>query len=60
LKKHQDKVIEASSKKDFGVIIVPSGSGKTIMGLKIVTLLSISFTPELTIIPYRCKTEKDA
>lgn len=36
LRKHQDKVIEASSKKDFGVIVAPPGSGKTIMGLKIV------------------------
>lgn len=36
LRKHQDKVIEASSKKDFGVIVAPPGSGKTIMGLKII------------------------
>lgn len=36
LRDHQDKVIEAVSKKDFGVIVAPSGSGKTIMGLKIV------------------------
>lgn len=36
LRKHQDKVIEAVSKKDFGVIVAPPGSGKTIMGLKII------------------------
>jgi superfamily II DNA or RNA helicase len=36
LKKHQDKVIEAVSKKDFGVIVAPPASGKTIMGLKII------------------------
>ena len=36
LRDHQDKVIEAVSKKDFGVIVAPPGSGKTIMGLKIV------------------------
>jgi superfamily II DNA or RNA helicase len=37
LRKHQDKAIEASAKKDFGVIVAPPGSGKTIIGLKIVT-----------------------
>ncbi|MCD9577508.1 DEAD/DEAH box helicase [Flavobacterium soyae] len=36
LRKHQDKVIEAVSKKDFGVIVAPPGSGKTIIGLKII------------------------
>lgn len=36
LRKHQDKVIEAVSKKDFGVIVAPPASGKTIMGLKII------------------------
>src|SRR5690606_40252575 len=36
LRSHQDKVIEAVSKKDFGVIVAPPGSGKTIMGLKII------------------------
>lgn len=36
LRNHQDKVIEAISKKDFGVIVAPPGSGKTIMGLKII------------------------
>ncbi|MDN3672087.1 DEAD/DEAH box helicase family protein [Flavobacterium branchiarum] len=36
LRDHQDKVIEAVSKKDFGVIVAPPGSGKTIMGLKII------------------------
>jgi superfamily II DNA or RNA helicase len=36
LRKHQDKVIEAVSKKDFGVIVAPPGSGKTLIGLKII------------------------
>ncbi|WP_163411232.1 DEAD/DEAH box helicase [Flavobacterium ajazii] len=36
LRNHQDKVIETSSKKDFGVIVAPPNSGKTIMGLKII------------------------
>lgn len=36
LRSHQYKVIEAVSKKDFGVIVAPPGSGKTIMGLKII------------------------
>lgn len=37
LRNHQNKVIGAISKKDFGVIVAPPGSGKTIMGLKIIT-----------------------
>ncbi|WP_054511091.1 DEAD/DEAH box helicase [Chryseobacterium sp. ERMR1:04] len=36
LRDHQDKVIDSISKKDFGVIVAPPGSGKTIMGLKII------------------------
>ncbi|WP_292008636.1 DEAD/DEAH box helicase [Chryseobacterium sp.] len=36
LRDHQDKVIDGISKKDFGVIVAPPGSGKTIMGLKII------------------------
>lgn len=36
LRNHQNKVIETISKKDFGVIVAPPGSGKTIMGLKII------------------------
>ncbi|WP_348799343.1 TOTE conflict system archaeo-eukaryotic primase domain-containing protein [Flavobacterium adhaerens] len=36
LRNHQTKVIEAVSKKDFGVIVAPPGSGKTIMGLKVI------------------------
>ena len=36
LRSHQEKVIEAVSKKDFGVIVAPPSSGKTIMGLKII------------------------
>lgn len=36
LRNHQQRVLEAVSKKDFGVIVAPPGSGKTIMGLKII------------------------
>lgn len=37
LRNHQVKVIETVSKKDFGVIVAPPGSGKTIIGLKIIS-----------------------
>ena len=36
LKNHQQKVVETVAKKDFGVIVAPPGSGKTIIGLKII------------------------
>lgn len=36
LRKHQLQVIEAVSKKDFGVIVAPPSSGKTVIGLKII------------------------
>ncbi len=36
LRKHQHIALEASSKKDFGVIVASPGSGKTIMALKII------------------------
>lgn len=36
LRNHQEKAVEIVSKKDFGVIVAPPGSGKTIMGLKII------------------------
>jgi len=36
LRSHQKKAIEAASKKEFGVITAPPGSGKTVIGLKIV------------------------
>lgn len=36
LRNHQLGVIEAVSKKDYGVIVAPPGSGKTIIGLKII------------------------
>jgi len=36
LRKHQDAAIEASTKKDIGVIVAPPGSGKTVVGLKII------------------------
>lgn len=36
LRSHQDKILETVLKKDFGVIVAPPGSGKTIMGLKII------------------------
>ena len=35
LKEHQQSVIEAITKKEIGVIVAPPGSGKTIVGLKI-------------------------
>lgn len=36
LRNHQNNVLEAVAKKDFGVIVAPPGSGKTIVGLKII------------------------
>ena len=36
LRKHQDAAIEASTKKDIGVIVAPPGSGKTVVGLKVI------------------------
>lgn len=36
LRKHQQQVVDTVSKKDFGVIVAPPGSGKTIIGLKII------------------------
>ncbi|MFY7938838.1 MAG: DEAD/DEAH box helicase, partial [Flavobacterium sp.] len=36
LQNHQLDVIETVSKKDFGVIVAPPGSGKTVIGLKII------------------------
>lgn len=37
LREHQQIVIDAIAKKDLGVIVAPPGSGKTIVGLKIIT-----------------------
>jgi superfamily II DNA or RNA helicase len=37
LRTHQNKAVESVSKKDFGVIVAPPGSGKTIIGLKIIS-----------------------
>jgi superfamily II DNA or RNA helicase len=37
LREHQQIAIEAVAKKDFGVIVAPPGSGKTIVGLKIIS-----------------------
>lgn len=37
LREHQQAVIESISKKDLGVIVAPSGSGKTIVALKIIS-----------------------
>jgi superfamily II DNA or RNA helicase len=37
LREHQQSAIEIVSKKDFGVIVAPPGSGKTIVGLKIIS-----------------------
>jgi superfamily II DNA or RNA helicase len=36
LRSHQLKTIEIVTKKDFGVIVSPPGSGKTVLGLKII------------------------
>ncbi len=36
LRSHQNLAIEASSRKDFGIISAPPGSGKTVMALKII------------------------
>jgi len=36
LRSHQRTAIEASERKEFGVITAPSGSGKTVIGLKII------------------------
>ncbi|MHB1147325.1 MAG: TOTE conflict system archaeo-eukaryotic primase domain-containing protein [Lutibacter sp.] len=36
LREHQKQVLETVAKKDFGVIVAPPGSGKTIIGLKII------------------------
>ncbi|MDT0645166.1 DEAD/DEAH box helicase [Zunongwangia sp. F260] len=36
LRTHQHLAIEAASKKDFGIISAPPGSGKTVMALKII------------------------
>jgi superfamily II DNA or RNA helicase len=37
LRTHQNKAIESVSKKDFGVIVARPSSGKTIIGLKIIS-----------------------
>ena len=37
LREYQELAVIAASKKDIGVIIAPPGSGKTIIGLKIIT-----------------------
>ena len=37
LREHQQKAISLISKKDIGVIVAPPGSGKTIVGLKIIS-----------------------
>ena len=33
---HQDDALDITDKKDFGVIVAPPGSGKTIMGLELI------------------------
>ncbi len=35
---YQQEAVEVANKKDFGVIVAPPGSGKTVMGLEIVAL----------------------
>jgi superfamily II DNA or RNA helicase len=37
LREHQIIAVEAAAKKDIGVIVAPPGTGKTIIGLKIIT-----------------------
>lgn len=37
LREHQQDAIEVTTKKDIGIIVAPPGSGKTIVGLKIIT-----------------------
>ena len=37
LREHQQTVIDTIAKKDLGVIVAPPGSGKTIVGLKIIS-----------------------
>jgi superfamily II DNA or RNA helicase len=36
LRKYQQVALEAASKKDFGVIVAPPGSGKTVVGLALI------------------------
>ena len=36
LREHQSLALQATTKKDFGVIVAPPGTGKTILGLKII------------------------
>ena len=36
LRSHQEKAISSVVKKDFGIIVAPPGSGKTVIGLKII------------------------
>jgi superfamily II DNA or RNA helicase len=36
LREHQQIALQATTKKDFGVIVAPPGTGKTILGLKII------------------------
>ncbi len=37
LRTHQESAIEKTSRKEFGVITAPPGSGKTVIGLKIIS-----------------------
>lgn len=38
---HQENILKQIEKKDFGVIVAPPGSGKTIIGLKIIELKKV-------------------
>jgi superfamily II DNA or RNA helicase len=38
LRKHQTTAVGAVRKKDFGVIVAPPGTGKTVIGLKIISV----------------------
>ncbi len=45
LRDHQKLAIEASGKKDFGVIVAPPGTGKTIIALKIIEAMGFTGDP---------------
>src|SRR5690606_3020295 len=38
LRKHQTNAVAVVEKKDFGVIVAPPGTGKTVIGLKIIAI----------------------
>lgn len=52
---HQDLAIKEAHKKDFGIIVAPPGSGKTIIGLK---LIELKKQPALIIVHRRQLSEQ--